>query len=203
MKKKHFILPFIFLIVSCKSITKIYLGVKNPTFKTHEQINDFLIKKDLSQSSIYYVKSWVNYENLLKSKYSSFPEAFFFNNEGEFVNYKKDSKECNANVGEFIKNLNNFSNFKIDKTKNIKTIEENISNNKGEKFDHAEINVVITWATFLGKVNKNKAFEWIKLLEEAKKEGINVNYYLVNYDLQESWNLNSNDKKEILDTFKL
>ena len=66
-----------------------------------------------------------------------------------------------------------------------------------------EITVLITWATYLGKVNKQKAFEWIKLLEQAKDQGIKINYYLINYDLQESWNLNSNEKKEILNTFKM
>jgi hypothetical protein len=203
MKKLSFFLLFVFLLTSCKTVTKIYLGVKNPSFKTHNQLNDFLIKKDLKQSSIYYIKSWKNYENLLKTKFSSFPEAYFFNKEGDFVNYKKDSKECNAKVGEFIKSLANFSNFKIDKSKNLKKFEENISNSKNEKFKNSDINVIITWATFVGKVNKNKAFEWIKLLEQAKDKGIKVNYYLVNYDLQDSWELNNDEKKEILDAFKI
>ncbi len=203
MKKPSIILLLLILLSSCKSITKLYLGVKNPSFKTHKQLNDFLVKKDLNQSSIYYIKSWKNYEILLKEKYSSFPEAYFFNKKGDFVNYKKDSKECNANVGEFIKNLADFSNLNSVKTKNIKIFEENISNNKNEKFRNSDINVVITWATFVGKVNKKKAFEWVKLIEEAKRKGININYYLVNYDLQESWKLSNNEKKEILDAFKM
>ncbi len=203
MKKLFFISLLSILIASCKTITKIYLGVKNPSFKTHKQLNDFLVKKDLNQSSIYYIKSWKNYEKLLNEKYSSFPEAYFFNKDGDFVNYKKDSRECNANVGEFIKNLTEFSNFKTVKTKNIKIFEDNICNNKNEKFKASDINVIITWATFVGKVNKNKAFEWIELIEEAKRKGININYYLVNYDLQESWKLSDNEKKGILDAFKI
>lgn len=203
MKKTSFILLFTILVISCKSLTKIYLGVKNPSFKTHKELNDFLIKKDLNQSSIYYIKSWENYKNLLKEKYSSLPEAYFFNREGDFVNYKKTSKECNANVGEFIKNLTEFSKLKSVKTKNIKIFEENINNSKDEKFKRHDINVIITWATFLGKVNKKKAFEWINLIEEAKKKGVNINYYLVNYDLQESWKINKKEKKEILEIYKL
>lgn len=181
-----------------------YLGIENPSFKTHKQLDDFLIKKDLNQPSIYYIKSWKNYENLLTEKFSSFPEAYFFNKKGDLVSYKKDSKECNANVGEFIKNLTEFSNFNSVKTKSIKIFEDNICNNKNEKFkDYADINVIITWATFVGKVNKNKAFEWIELIEKAKRNGININYYLVNYDLQESWRLGRDEKKEILDAFKI
>lgn len=202
MKRISYLLIFA-LLINCKSLTKISLGVKNPKFKTEKELNNFLIKEKLNQPSIYFVKSWKSYEILLKTKFSSFPDAYFFNKNGDFVNYKKNTKECNANVGEFIKNLNEFSNSETDPTKNIKIFEENISNNKNEKFQESEITVIITWATFLGKVNKNKAFEWIELIKEAQKSGQNINYYLINYDLQECWNLDQNDKKEILDAFKL
>lgn len=202
MKKICYLL-IIILFTNCKSITKISLGVKNPTFKTEMEINNFMLQENLNQPSIYFVKSWKSYEILLKKKFSSFPDAYFFNKNGDFVNYKKDSKECNSNVGEFIKNLKDFSKLETDSTKNIKIFKENILNNKNEKFQESDVTVIITWATFLGKVNKNKAFEWINLIKEAQISGQSINYYLINYDLQESWNLEEKEKNEILNAFKI
>jgi hypothetical protein len=57
--------------------------------------------------------------------------------------------------------------------------------------------VFITWAVFAGKLNDEKAFEWVKLLNDAKKKGINVNYYLLNCDFQKSWNLSKEEKEGI------
>ena len=58
-----------------------------------------------------------------------------------------------------------------------------------EKSSSPGISVYITWTMYSGKLNDEKAFEWIKLLEKAQSTGLNVEYYLVNCDYQKDWNI--------------
>lgn len=201
MKKIQFLLLFI-LLINCKTLTKISYGVKNPNFKKNNDLYSFLNKNNIDSKSIYFFK---DYDNMIKAyqlRYSTIPDAYFFNNNGNFIPYKSNAEQCNAKVDDFISDLKNI-NINKSENKNIKDFIPLLKNDKNEVIVLNEITVLITWATYLGKVNKQKAFEWIKLLEQAKDQGIKINYYLINYDLQESWNLNSNEKKEILNTFKM
>lgn len=201
MKKIQSLLLFI-LLINCKTLTKISYGVKNPNFKKNNDLYSFLKKDNVDSKSIYFFK---DYDNMIKAyqlRYSTIPDAYFFNNNGNFIPYKSNAEQCNAKVDDFISDLKNI-NINKSENKNIKDFIPLLKNDKNEVIVLNEITVLITWATYLGKVNKQKAFEWIKLLEQAKDQGIKINYYLINYDLQESWNLNSNEKKEILNTFKM
>lgn len=201
MKKIQSLLLFI-LLINCKTLTKISYGVKNPNFKKNNDLYSFLKKDNVDSKSIYFFK---DYDNMIKAyqlRYSTIPDAYFFNNNGNFIPYKSNAEQCNAKVDDFITDLKNI-NINKSENKNINDFIPLLSNDKNEVIVLNEITVIITWATYLGKMNKQKAFEWIKLLEQAKDQGIKVNYYLVNYDLQECWDLSSDEKKEILDAFKM
>ena len=201
MKKTYFLLFFI-LLVNCKTLTKISYGVKSPSFKKNYELYNFLKRNNIDPKSIYF---FTDFDNMIKAyelKYSTIPDAYFFNQNGDFIPYKSNTEQCNAKVDDFITDLKKI-NFNKSENKNIKDFIPLLSNDKNKEIVLNEITVLITWATYLGKVNKQKAFEWIKLLEQAKDEGIKVNYYLVNYDLQECWELNNDEKKEILDAFKI
>lgn len=201
MKKIQFLLLFI-LLINCKTLTKINYGVKNPNFKKIHDLRNFLNKNNIDSKSIYFFKDFDNMIKAYQLKYSTIPDAYFFNQNGNFIPYKNNTEQCNAKVDDFITDLKNI-NINKSENKNINDFIPLLSNDKNEVIVLNEITVIITWATYLGKVNKQKAFEWIKLLEQAKDKGIKVNYYLVNYDLQECWELSSDEKKEILDTFRM
>lgn len=201
MKKIQFLLLFI-LLINCKTLTKINYGVKNPNFKKIHDLRNFLNKNNIDSKSIYFFKDFDNMIKAYQLKYSTIPDAYFFNQNGNFIPYKNNTEQCNAKVDDFITDLKNI-NINKSENKNIIDFIPLLSNDKNEVIVLNEITVIITWATYLGKVNKQKAFEWIKLLEQAKDKGIKVNYYLVNYDLQECWELSSDEKKEILDTFRM
>lgn len=201
MKKIKLLLLFT-LLVNCKTLTKISYGVKNPNFKKNVELYNFLKKNNINLKSIYFFKDFDNMIKGYELKYSTIPDAYFFNQNGSFIPYKSNTEQCNAKVDDFITDLKNIKNNKSE-NKNINDFIPLLSNDKNEVIVLNEITVLITWASYLGKVNKQKAFEWIKLLEQAKDKGIKVNYYLVNYDLQESWELKSDEKKEILESFKM
>ena len=67
----------------------------------------------------------------------------------------------------------------------------------------SEITVILTWAVFAGKVNDEKTFKWIELLKQAQKDNVDLTYYLVNCDLQDSWNLNEKQKNVIAKKLKI
>lgn len=201
MKKIKLLLLFT-LLVNCKTLTKICYGVKNPNFKKNVELYNFLKKNNINLKSIYFFKDFDNMIKGYELKYSTIPDAYFFNQNGNLIPYKSNTEQCNAKVDDFITDLKNIKNNKSE-NKNINDFIPLLSNDKNEVIVLNEITVLITWASYLGKVNKQKAFEWIKLLEQAKDKGIKVNYYLVNYDLQECWELKSDEKKEILESFKM
>jgi hypothetical protein len=201
MKKIQFLLLFM-LLVNCKTLTKMSYGVRNPNFKTNNELYVFLKKNNINSKSIYFFKNFNNMVKGYELKYTTIPDAYFFNQNGNFIPYKNSTERCNAKVEDFITDLKNINNIKYE-DKNIKDFISLLNNDKNEAIKLNEITVIITWATYLGKVNKEKAFEWIKLLEQAKNNGIKINYYLVNYDLLESWNPSSEERKEILDAFKM
>ncbi|MFC4739391.1 hypothetical protein ACFO3U_05240 [Flavobacterium ponti] len=201
---KRFIIYTLFIVflINCQSLAKLKYGIKNPYFATESDLNSFLLKYKIQQNSFFF-KDWESYKQAITSKYSSIPDAYFFNKNGEFVTYKKTASDCNAKVDEFIAELNNFSSIEGDKTKNISEIIPLLTNTKNEKIDLNEVTVLISWASFIGKVNEDKAFEWIRILDEAKNNNVKVNYYLINYDLQKSWDLNEEDENEIKESFKM
>jgi hypothetical protein len=176
-------------------------GYKTPNFKSDVELISFLNKSKVKSNSLYTFKSWEDFLKALKLKYSRIPDAYFFNSEGYLVSYRKTTSDCNSKVDTFISELNNLQEMNFDNSKRLSDYIELLTNNKNEPLNKDEITVIISWASYLGKTNKIKAFEWIKLLEQAKEKGLKINYYLVNYDLQEKWNLSIEERKEILEAF--
>jgi len=127
------------------------------------------------------------------------PEAMFFNTKGNFVNYQKTPQDCNAKVWDFIADIKNIGNLPEDKEVNIFeksglfTTPDGIAIKVEQGYDAY---VLINWAVYAGKLNDEKVFEWIGLINEANKE-FKVKYYLLNCDFQESWNLTEKQKKDL------
>jgi hypothetical protein len=195
--KKILSILCVFIILSCNSIAKKVYGVKKPTFQTIENQKIFLNKYGLIETDFFYYKDLKSFASASKENYLSVPDAFFFNKKGEYVPYKKTSTECNAKVGDFIKDLETFNNSSSENSIKIENFLKLLNNDTEIKIEKSEIVVFLTWAVFAGKTNKIKTFDWINLIENAKKNGINISYYLVNCDLQENWNLSLEQKKTI------
>jgi len=199
--KKYFVLVILFL-ASCSPIIKAIYGVKNPDFESINNQNQFLKKHSIYED--YFIFSNAeNYLNFLKNKQLTVPDATFFNADGFMVDYKDDAKTCNANVDEFISKLKHFNELPYNKSINIKDITKLLYSPNNKKIETNEIVVILTWAIFVGRTNKTKTFEWVKLLENAKKDGIKINYYLINCDLQEFWNLNDDQKSKLKKVFSI
>jgi hypothetical protein len=197
MKNLFYIAVALLLLTSCKSLLKKSYAVKDPKLEDQVSIKMFLHKKKIDTSNVYVFNNLMAYAGASNLKLLSIPDAVFFNKEGFFVSYKKSATDCNAKIDGFISDLSSFSQLPKDETKKMDDLVALINNNNNTIPTKADINVFITWAVFAGKLNDEKAFEWVKLLNDAKKKGINVNYYLLNCDFQKSWNLSKEEKEGI------
>ncbi|KGO96243.1 hypothetical protein Q767_08305 [Flavobacterium enshiense DK69] len=174
-------------------------GVKGPKLETYTTTKRYLIKNNIDTSRVVYYKNLNSYVYAAKKRYLSIPNAMFFDKDGNFVDYRKNPSDCNAKVEGFIEELSAFKEAKKDSTKTLFELKKLLasSNNKALNEEPADVTVFITWARYVGTLNKEKAFDWVKLLEEAKQKGVSVNYYLLNSDFQENWNMTKEQKEDL------
>ncbi len=158
--------------------------------------------KNVDAQNFHY-KDFKSYLQASQNRKIEIPNAYFFNRDGNFVSYKRSSTDCNANVSGFIVDLKNFKKLERSDSFNIQEVFQLSDIDSSETSSLSEINVVLTWAVFAGKVNDEKTFKWIQLLKQAQKEGLSVKYYLLNCDLQDNWNLTDTQKKLIQKKVKL
>lgn len=190
-------LVMVILFSGCKASLKREYGIKEPKLENKTTINEFLISKKIDNSNIYIFKNLMAYAQASNKKILNIPDAIFFNKYGHFVSYKKTAKDCNAKIDDFLTDLEGFSKLPSDPTQKMDELLTLVTNGMNSNPVKNEITVFITWAVFAGKLNDEKAFNWLKLLEEAKSKGIKVSYYLLNCDIQESWNLSEEELKSL------
>tara|TARA_R110000850_G_scaffold271031_2_gene404784 strand:- start:179395 stop:180018 length:624 start_codon:yes stop_codon:yes gene_type:complete len=203
--KSFLIVTLILFFISCKPALKSFYGIKKPKMESTESLMDYLHKKKVPVENVLIIKDLNGFSSINNGVFSV-PNAIFFNAKGEYVEYKKSAEECNAYVFGFIEDLESINNQPSDPAYKINLLLENTKNLQLESVkaeDKKDTYVFITWAKYAGKLNKDKAFAWINLLEEANQKGMNVQYFLLNYDLQKSWDLTEQQEEELLNQFKI
>lgn len=193
------------VLIGCKPTIKLFYGIKQPKFETSKSLENYLQKRKIPSDDVVFIKDLNGFININKGNFSV-PDALFFNARGEYVAYKKSAEECNANIFGFIEELTTINELEssADITLDImydNLVDLNFENIKIE--DNKDAYVFITWTAYIGKLNKDKAFAWIDVLKNANHNGLNVQYFLLNYDLQKSWNLTPQQEKELLSQFKI
>ena len=193
--KAIYFLFFVMFLTGCKPILKTAYGIKNPKLEDKESIKKYLVKKEIDTTNVYVFKDLMAFATASQKDLLSIPDAIFFNKKGNFVPYKETANSCNANADKFLVDLKSFDHAVEDSTKKMNDVFKLLK--PSMNFRRSDINVFITWTTYAGRLNKTKAFEWIKLIERAKKSGVDISYYLVNCDFQKSWNLTDQQKKQL------
>ncbi|RZJ36006.1 MAG: hypothetical protein EOO51_02920 [Flavobacterium sp.] len=192
MKRTFFILvlfiQFQLTVTSCQSAAKLAYGVKAPRLESDASVKQYLRKNKVSVDTVYYFKDILAFAQASKMKLLSFPDALFFNENGQMVSYKKSAEDCNAGVDHFIKDLKNLSNAPEPEAVTLSDLSNLLLTNLPSNSNR--ITVVLTFTIYSGRVNDDHAFAWIALLDQAKKNNVAVDYYLLNCDYQKSWNLN-------------
>jgi uncharacterized protein YceK len=201
-KKIHMTKVLQFLVVmilvsGCQSVLKTAYGIKAPKIEDRASVKGYLVRHDVDTSNVYIFKSLPAFAIASQRDILSIPDALFFNREGDLVPYKDPGSDCNAKVGDFIHDLSGFDSVKPDKTQNINELLELLENKENHDTARADVNVFITWTVYAGKLNRKKAFEWVKVLQHAQKRGANLKYFLVNCDYQQSWNIPADVQKKL------
>lgn len=184
-------------------------GVKNPKFETIQTTSAYLEDYNVNSETLWVTRDLNSFAFLLNTKEPqiSFPNAYFFNSQGRFLEYKKSAEECNANVENFINELSEIINTKQGGTFTIDYFLDHIytKNLKEAMLDpKADGYVVITWSIFMGnKLNKEKAFDWVSLIKKLNDEDLVIQYFLLNMDPQKSWGLSPEQEVELIKGFKV
>lgn len=199
MKKLILTIVWALLFVNCKTVLLKVKGVQDPKIESYNSSKKYLYKNDIDTTKVVYFKDISSFIKASQRKYMQIPNAYFFDSNGNFVDYRKSATDCNAKVDSFIQDLSAFNEAKKDSTKTLAELKTFLvgSDKRVLTDKKADITVFVTWAKFVGSLNKEKAFDWVKLLEAAKQKGISVNYYLLNCDFQENWNLTKEEKEAL------
>lgn len=189
MKKQLLLLLVcVLLLTGCKPVLKTVYGIKNPKPTTKEVAQKFLDKKRIEGKVLYYkdAKSFSSVLGKIK-----IPDAQFFNKKGELVEFRKTASECTNDVTVFLEDLKELEGLPLKEGMDLATLLKFTTDAKGNAVRpnaDADMTVVINWATYMGSLNKT-VFEWVEVLQQIEKEhkNINVDYYLLNLDMLESW----------------
>lgn len=185
MKKS---LPFVaifFFLTSCNPIMMKLYGVKDPELENEQSIRKRALKYDLDTTNIVTVHSR-EYPKMLKGK--SIPDAAIYDSKGKYIEYRQTDTSCNAGLFQFIPDLSLGNAYHQPDSANLQAEWAKFRDLKGNKLaepEPADFYVLIYWAVWTGKLNKDHVKVWEDLARNNKNARIKV--VKVNLDFQEYW----------------
>ncbi|WP_417352797.1 hypothetical protein [Flavobacterium alkalisoli] len=206
MKKRYL---FIFLgtificlfFFNCKSLLKKSYGITNPKIEKKENIKKYLLKNKIDTTNVLIFKDLQSYAIMTKSRGVKIPNAMFFNSKGNYVDYKKSPEDCTAKIHDFILDIKNLNNTDSEtwQINDLSNFILHLDNRNETLFEEGKYDayVIINWAIFVGKLNHEKAFDWINVIEQINSNDFKIKYYLLNCDFQESWNMTEDQKTSL------
>lgn len=190
MKKILLLITSIFIFSSCSTQKNIIIDFK---IENKETLKEYLLenKIEVDNNDLYSIKDYTSFLYFNNNDKLQVPEILFFNSNGYLVKNRFNNNECSLVINDIqkINSLEFDKNISIDELlKNISPLYKN--SNETEKYY-----VVINWAKFVGKIN-TQSFDWYKELKKSSTKS-SVNCIMLNLDIQESWNLNEQQKKSL------
>ena len=200
---KHLIMKYYLLFIliifftSCKRILLIAEGIKQPKLENQKSLSNFLLKKEIDTLELLCFKDTTALNTLYRKKIV-LPDSRFFNNKRELVPYKSSPEDCNGKVAVFLEQAESINKSPSVPDERLETfLQDVVYENDLRPFsmepDNYDFYLVIYWAKYLGKVNKHKVFDWLNLVEEARKRGMKIRVIKVNADYQGLWGLKKRD----------
>lgn len=181
---------------SCQELAKLVTGFKNPKIENSQSIKNFIVDNDLDEGINVMPKDKKSYAQLLLMFNKKLPEAVLFDRNGNELLYKENEESCNAGLFKIIPSLMPESTLKKGNRNLAKLINNYtvpISGTSPLMNDDSDFYLIINWAKFVGKKNKDHVLEWEKLAQSNKKTKIKV--IKLNMDFREGWNLTNEDIK--------
>jgi len=157
----------------------------------NDKMIEFLNKQkvEYKQNDLVYFKDLKSFLYFSKNGKLTVPDHFVYNKDQFLINEGLDKDECGA----LFQALDQTSLYKIDTNSTLDSFLSTINFvNKDEGSQEKEFVIFITWALFAHKNSNKESFK--NYTELKKKYGDRVQVYLLNIDINESWNLTSEQK---------
>lgn len=147
-------------------------------------------KADFEQNDLAYIKDLKSFIDFNKSTLSV-PDYFIYNKDGYLINSDLDKEECGSLIRTFDENL-----FNVDKNDTLKSFLDKIDFlDKNQELANYDFVVFITWADFAHRLSNQESFDNYTYIKKNYDDKVKV--FLLNLDINESWNL-TQQQKEIL-----
>lgn len=193
MRKKNFKLKPAFLLAgsfwflqSCNPLMMKMYGIKDPEVENQKTIEKSALKYDLDTTNIVAVESRY-FPAALKGH--SIPDAAIYDRNGKYVEYRQTDTSCNAGLFEFIPALNMDNSYNQPDSLPLSSRWINFRDLQGNVISEpqgADFYVLIYWAVWAGKLNKDHVKVWEDLAKN--NQNCKVKVIKVNLDIQENWN---------------
>ena len=191
MKKTIILLSCVVIIsfASCSRLWLFFTGGHLPQQEDQSSITDYAIRTGMRVDNLYVFKDSAALNNFYRTM-EKLPDIGFYHRNTFLMNVKT-KEDCHKTIEMIIDSLNRQTDYALYSLHRFTDLVSVICHPDGspvrpEDTARADFNVVLYWATYLGKINKRNTLVWEeKLYEKGKELGINV--LKVNCDYQEVW----------------
>jgi len=172
------------------SVLKLIYEIHDPAVENSQTILKAAQKYKLNTEALVVVAPQ-HFQSMLKAYNASIPDALILDRQGNYITYRITPQACNANLFSFIPALEKDGRYtitgKTDLQEEMRKFRDLKGNELGYTFlnPHADYYVFISWATFIGKLNKDHVKVWEDLASGNLKANIQV--INVNMDVQQWW----------------
>lgn len=195
MKSKLIII--LFALSSCTAVAKIIYGAKNPKPRSSDYIQKYANRYQLNHFKQYSISEtgFINFFEISKelSIRNSINHVIIFNREGQLIQ-PYDTISCSSDINNFIQSYNDSDKNRINDTINFSDVfGDSITNLENKNLYYSPQDnkplIVLTWASFVGRLNKINTKVWADSVQKIVKSG-DVNAIFLNFDIRENWDLN-------------
>lgn len=191
MKTTH-ILFFIAILVSSTSCTRILMflkGAHSPRPENESTVRGFSEKMEWPQDNIFIFADSSGFYNYHRN-IGTYPWISFYNKDMYLLNVREKG-ECAGVIDSVIHNLALGNIYPVDSTSRLPSLIPMLCDLDGEPLQISDLKqsdfyVVLYWAIFIGKLNKNNVKVWEEQLNE-KAQTMGITVLKVNCDIMESW----------------
>jgi hypothetical protein len=182
----------ILILPGCTPIMKKMYGIKNPDVENEKSIRKKAFKYGMDTTSIVTVNSQ---DFLYALKQQGIPQGAVYDKDGKYVEYRQTDTSCNAGLFQFIPNLAPQGQCNKPDSATLAQKLKKFRDLKGralDKTEPADFYLLIYWAVWTGKLNKDHVKAWEDLAKANKNCKIKV--IKVNLDMQAYWGKNEREK---------
>lgn len=186
--------------IGCSRLAIWMEGVKQPALEDYYSLTEFLLKFEMDTADILCFKD-TNALNNFYLKRIGLPESRFFNSDKNLVDYRESPEDCNGMVSVFLEKVEAIKNKPPVPNEYLSDYIRDLVHEQDQRpfvleQEPYDLYLAVYWAKFLGKVNKRKVFEWLSLVEDARKRGMRIRVFNINADYQTAWKIKKTDLPE-------